>query len=685
MANSRCMKRRNLAALLFATAVSLNSMAAQPPPWVGAVTFKWNAQIGGGMWYQEAQVVTNIAPVIAEHPRPVMVGLRSDVAENGYRFDLNRFDPNAETYNYWPDRASQEFVLQAFERVGNARFIWSMPTPDRYHDAPYTVPKSGSAYPWQTPEYYAAYLQYMLEPPSMPPEQYNKLNLGYDFFLSTPGTNAVRTGNPVSDKEVKGNWGNLRARRGHAQPYPIEAVLLGIEPYGDAQEVLPEGKQYGAIAERFRVAIRARGGVLAKIPLGLNVHAGGAVSDFQRPWFKPMLDTVTRADFTYLDVYHHYRFGTPTNELNRIYPTLVHGGSAGAASPGWQNWWDPQSAWVSDFSRYLWIYEDTRSALKLYGENPARWKIGCSEHGMTITSRFSGNDMGAGIHWALWLAEIMRYNADYDMNWVLAEQGYAHAQVHFRDKYVTRTPGHYVYKMAQEFVGLDYCTNTFQSPTVATGTMPEGGNYKSDDVVVRVFKNSTNGNYHLFVVNKHATNPASITGWEGWTVAKWDQLKAPNFLNQNPIGMPWTRETVKTVSKLGQVAGQPLKVEPISVNHIELSATTNTLPVVFVDWQQDGKENPQMPGLVRVTRNGPTNAALTVQCRLTGTAGLGSDFTVASTNSVTIPAGSAFVDVEVQTKTDTLLESPEFATLVLTPGANYKVGAPTSASVYIVD
>jgi hypothetical protein len=637
------------------------------------------------MWYQEALVVTNIAPVAAEYPQPLLVGLRSDVAENGYRFDLNRFDPTAETYNYWPDRASQEFVVQAFKNVGNVRFIWSMPTPDRYHDQPYSVPKSGSAYPWQTPEYYAAYLQYMIEPASMAPAQYSKLQLGYDFYLNTPLTNAVKTPNPVAEKELKGNWGNLRARRGHPEPYAIDAVLLGIEPYGDAQEVMPEGKQYGAIAERFRQAIRARGGALAKIPLGLNVHAGGAVSDFERPWFKPMLDAVTRADFSYFDLYHHYRFGTPTNELNRIYPTLIHAGSAGAASPGWQNWWNPQSTWLSDFSRYLWIYEDVRSAAKLYGEDPTRWKIGCSEHGMTITSRFSGNDMGAGIHWALWLAETMRYNADYDMNWVLAEQGFAHAQIQFRDKFVTRTPGHFAYKMAQEFIGLDYCTNTFQSPTISTNTMPEGGNYKSPDVEVRVFKNATSGNYHLFVINKHATNAASISGWEQWSVANWTQLSAPNFTAQNPIGNPWTREKVRTVSNFGHTNGQALRIAPISVNHIELSPTTNAFPIVFVEHQQDGKENPQMPGLVRVSRNGPTNAALTVQCRFAGTAGLGRDYALASTNTVTIPAGTPFVDVEIQTKTDTILESPEFVTLILTPGANYKVGAPSSAYVYIVD
>ena len=137
---------------------------------------------------------------------------------------------------------------------------------------------------------------------------------------------------------------------------------------------------------------------------------------------------------------------------------------------------------------------------------------------------------------------------------------------------------------------------------------------------MRVFKNSTNGNYHLFVVNKHATDTAAITGWEQWPVAKWTQLSARSFGTQNPIGNPWKRETVKTISKFNHKTGEPLRIEPISVNHIELSATANTPPVVYVEPQQDGKESPQMAATARVTRHGPTNVALTVQCRFAGTA-----------------------------------------------------------------
>jgi hypothetical protein len=240
--------------------------------------------------------------------------------------------------------------------------------------------------------------------------------------------------------------------------------------------------------------------------------------------------------------------------------------------------------------------------------------------------------------------------------------------------------------MAQEFVGLEYVTNSFVSPTVATGVMPEGGNYKSDDVIVRVFKSPANGNYHLFVVNKHATNPASITGWENWTVANWGKISALHFASQNQIGSPWQRETIKTVYNPPPAPGAPLTIEPISVHHIELSATTNTLPVVFAQHQQDGKENPATAGLVRLTRVGSTNAPLSVRYAFAGTAALGSDFTVGNTNAVTIPTGRNYVDVELKPVTDTMWENQvEYATLIVRPSTNYIVGAPTSASIFITD
>jgi hypothetical protein len=552
-----------LKVFLLLASTQFSIAGAETPKWVGPVIHRWNGQIGGGLWYQQGGVLRAVAPVLDEYPRPVMVGLRSDRAENGYRFDLNTFAQNAPTFNDWQDRVSQEGVLKEFG-PHKAEFIWSMPTPDVYAANPYET--NGAGYLWQKPEYYGAYLQYLIAPATMTGADLAALKPFYDFFTDA----TCATTNSESEQALRGNWANLRAKRGRVEPYHLQAVILGIEPYGDAQEALLDGARYGKIAEAYRTAIRARGGPLEKIPLGLTITEGGPISDFGRPWFKPMLDAVKKEDFSYLDLHHHYRFGSPAEELNRIYPILVNTGSPQATSPGWQNWWMPKEQWLADYSRYMFGFEDSRKALALAGENPARWKIGTSEHGMSITSKFAGNDMGAGIHWALWLAEVMRYNIDFDMNWVLVEQGYAHAQIQVREGHVTRTPAHYVYKMAQEFIGMDYCTNIYVSPTLTKGRTQEGGNYIAADITMRVFRDPAAKNYHLFVVNKSATNSAPLEGWEKWRVLKWDRLSANAFTAQNPIGNPWTPETITTVA-VDHPAGKPLTIGPISVNHIELA------------------------------------------------------------------------------------------------------------------
>jgi hypothetical protein len=664
---------------LFALIISIlmpSIFAAQAPSWVSAPAFTWNAKLGGGLWYQEGVVLSNIAPALREYARPVLIGLRSDRAENGYRFDLDTFASNWPTYNDWPDRMSHERLLQTLG-TNNTQFIWSIPTPFTYSADP--AQTKGPGYPWQKPEYYAAYAQYLMAPATMPEAEYKTLQTQYDFFADASCTNV----NAASEKTVGGNWANLRARRGHPEPYPIQAIILGIEPYGDAQEAfVSDGKGYGELAEKYRTAMRARGGPLATIPLGLTITEGGAISDFERPWFKPMLDSVTHSDFSYLDLHHHYSFGTPTNEINRIYPTLINAGNAKAASPGWQNWWMPREQWVSDFSRYLWGYEDSRKALVLYGETTNRWKIGCSEHGLAITSKFIGNDMGAGIHWALWLSEVMRYNAEWDMNWVLAEQGYAHAQLQFREGRLTRTPAHFVYKMAQEFTGLEYCPNTFESPLVSTG-MVGTANYISPDVVLRVFRDRSSSNYHLFVINKNATSSVNLTDWRAWNVVKWGRISAQSFTNQNAMGEPWRTEDTQTVSV--KAGNGPLKIAPISINHIELSAAPSLKPTVFVENVRDAKETPTQNGIFRITRTGTIQLPLTVNFTTVGTANSGTDYTLSATNSITIPAAKASVDIEVAPRLDLTTEPPKYLILLLAPSANYLLADPTSASVYVTD
>ncbi len=87
----------------------------------------------------------------------------------------------------------------------------------------------------------------------------------------------------------------------------------------------------------------------------------------------------------------------------------------------------------------------------------------------------------------------------------------------------------------------------------------------------------------MFIVNKHATNSYSITGWENWNVVKWGQLKADNFTSENPIGnhnplQPWSLETVKT-NEVTHVKGTAINIPKISVNHIEISESFVIQPI----------------------------------------------------------------------------------------------------------
>lgn len=89
-------------------------------------------------------------------------------------------------------------------------------------------------------------------------------------------------------------------------------------------------------------------------------------------------------------------------------------------------------------------------------------------------------------------------------------------------------------------------------------------------------------------------------------------------------------------------------------------------------------------GTFRITRTGPTTAALTVAYTMSGTAANGSDYALL-TGSASIPAGSSFVDVTLTPTDDGVVESAETAVMTLAAGAGYAIGTPSSATVNIAD
>jgi hypothetical protein len=90
-------------------------------------------------------------------------------------------------------------------------------------------------------------------------------------------------------------------------------------------------------------------------------------------------------------------------------------------------------------------------------------------------------------------------------------------------------------------------------------------------------------------------------------------------------------------------------------------------------------------GVVRLTRTGSTNSALTVDYAVGGTAIGGIDYTALSGRAV-IQAGAGFTDVAVVPLSDTIREAEETVILTLTPPVGpYTIGTPGAAAVTITD
>jgi hypothetical protein len=96
-----------------------------------------------------------------------------------------------------------------------------------------------------------------------------------------------------------------------------------------------------------------------------------------------------------------------------------------------------------------------------------------------------------------------------------------------------------------------------------------------------------------------------------------------------------------------------------------------------------GEEGPTA-GEFTVTRTGSTEAALTVNLAIGGSAINGTDYSPLGT-SVTFASGQSTVEVPVQPYADSLVEVPEVAELIVLAGAGYIVGASARAQVIIAD
>ncbi len=520
---------------------------------LGAAGHTWAPLLGGCTWMPTVGLLNAAASVLPDYPRPVLVDIKAPCTGFGYRFDLDEWDQREGSYSWYSwigeDRGARaEDILQACETSGNAEFIFHVPSPRSLVEDPWEGGShdEGEGYLWQTPGYYAAMVQYLFGTAG-PPEDYTGLSETMDFFDA---------GVPASF-----NWANLRARRGRVDPYPVVAVVIGQEPYC-IEGWANDGAAWGARVEETRAAIRARG---LAMPLGLHVRDSGPPSDEDRGWFRPMMQTIAWGDFEYIDLHHYYLFNSESDDYMRVFP-------AARAPNGFQNNWPGAPSpdqWHADYTRFLWIIEDTRYALDAFGYGAHDWKLGFGEHGHSVVSPFSHNDMGAGLHWAAWLAEGMRGNTSWDSNWVLFEQGNSHAQIQIRS-HITKTPGYYVYEMAMGFHGLTYIEADFEEE-MGTVFTADGAALQYPYLILRAFEESPGGRLHLFAINMSRARSYELEGLGGKAVSSWKRLSAPSYDSMNYfLDEEWAPPTVYTVDAECPAAGESILVPPISVNHIVL-------------------------------------------------------------------------------------------------------------------
>jgi len=504
------------------------------PVTLGAPQHTWDTLTGGATWLFSRQTLRAHASLLGEYPGSFLIDVKRNMQGFGYRFDLDSWDPSTAEFHWFAwdgsDAGEPANLDETFQILGqpNVKFIFNLPMPR---------PGTGG-FGWQTPEFYAAECQYLFGSAG-PPSQYAGLKAQMDFFAT-----------PASF-----NWANLRARRGRIEPYPVQAIILGEEPYF-IENWDQDGAAFGARAEEYRRAIRARG---VDVPYGVHGTQVPA-TDRERTWFHPMLDALDRADPPrYLDLFHYYSYHG-ADDWERSFPVAL-------AEEGFQNWWVSRSTWRADYTRFLWTVEDTRRALAERGIGPDSMSLGWTEHGITTTSQFEFNDMKGALHWAAWLAETMRYGTDFDAMWVFGAEGFSTALVQYRNGVLTRTPAFYAYQIARKLQGLTVLDAQYASPLGDTVTVDNRA-VRFPWLVVRVLEDPATRARHLFVVNQHPRDSFTLTGLPYASIETWEELSAPSYGAGTPLGVA-APEIVRAVV-LPKPPDAPLTVPPISVTHIVL-------------------------------------------------------------------------------------------------------------------
>jgi hypothetical protein len=513
-----------------------SSLEVEIPIALGKPLHAWDTKTGGATWVFSKAVTRTHRDVLAELPGTLLVAVKRSAPGFGYRFDQDSWDPSTDEYSWfaWDGTdhgtpTNLDDLFQIYGELPGARFLFNVP-----------IPRPGAVgFAWQTPEFYAAEAQYLFGEPGAASE-YASLATTLDFPSQPPGF----------------NWANLRARRGRVAPYPVDAIILGEEPYY-IEEWAQDGAGFGARCESYRAALRARG-----LGQPYAVHVSQLPpTDPERPWFGPMFDALDPSDPpAFLDLYHYYTLaGTP--DWERSFPVASKQG-------GFENWWIAKDTWKSDYTRFFWLVEDTRLALQQRGMSPDSMALGWSEHGIRISTQGMYNNMAGALHWATWLAETMRTGTAFDSMWVLGSEGGSTALVQVKSGLATRTPAFHLYALAKAMQGMTVLETASESPLGDT-TDPGGGPVQFPWLVVRALQDGTTGDLHLFAINQHPTDSYVLRGLQGWSLSGWFEVRGDTYDSENPLGQPGPGPV--TLRQVPVGATTPLSIQPVSIAHLVLT------------------------------------------------------------------------------------------------------------------
>ncbi|MFH1147912.1 MAG: right-handed parallel beta-helix repeat-containing protein [Pseudomonadota bacterium] len=200
-----------------------------------------------------------------------------------------------------------------------------------------------------------------------------------------------------------------------------------------------------------------------------------------------------------------------------------------------------------------------------------------------------------------------------------------------------------------------------------------------------------------FTVNRTGPTNQALTvyySYNGTAIKGTDYTASPDLTGSITIPAGYTSTTITVTPK------DDAAVEANETVMVTLSASStynigspsnatvniydNDAVVTIAATDNNASEPGSNTGKFRISRSQATASSLTVYNTISGTAANGTDYS-SITTSRTIAANSTYVDITVTPKNDYVKESTETVVLTISTNAYYKVGSPSSATVYIYD